>query len=153
MDTNVKGVFFLTQKLLPLLRKSASAEDPARVINVGSVDGIKTPAFDNFSYGPSKAAVHHLTRVLAAHLIKEKIIVNAIAPGPFPTWMLSAGVGFGGATEGEGVDWDAVGQGNPSGRVGTPEDIAGLAIFLSSRAGAYTVGEIITCDGGSVAAS
>lgn len=151
MDTNVKGVFFLTQKLLPLLRKSADADDPARVINIGSVDGIKTPAFENFSYGPSKAAVHHLTRVLAAHLIKEKIIVNAIAPGPFPTWMLSAGVGFGGETD--GVDWDSVGQGNPSGRVGTPEDIAGLAIFLSSRAGAYTVGEVITCDGGAVAAS
>jgi len=151
MDTNVKGVFFLTQKLLPLLRKSASPEDPARVINVGSVDGIKTPVFDNFSYGPSKAAVHHLTKVLAAHLIKEHIIVNAIAPGPFPTWMLSAGVGFGGETD--GVDWDSVGKGNPSGRVGTAEDIAGLAIFLSSRAGAYTVGEIITCDGGSVAVS
>jgi 2-deoxy-D-gluconate 3-dehydrogenase len=151
MDTNVKGVFFLTQKLLPLLRAAASHEDPARVINVGSVDGLKTPVFDNFSYGPSKAAVHHLTRVLAAHLIKENIIVNGIAPGPFPTWMLSAGVGFGGKVEGQ--DWDAVGKGNPRGRVGTPEDIAGLAIFLSSRAGAYTVGDVITCDGGAVASS
>lgn len=150
MDTNVKGVFFLTQQLLPLLRKSANADDPARVINVGSVDGIKTPAFDNFSYGPSKAAVHHLTRVLAAHLVKEHILVNAIAPGPFPTWMLSAGVGFGGETD---VDWSGVGEGNPRGRVGTPEDIAGTAIFLSSRAGAYTVGEVITCDGGAVACS
>ena len=98
-----------------------------------------------------KAAVHHLTRILAAHLIKEHIIVNAIAPGPFPTWMLSAGVGFGGAVEGDGVDWDRVGAGNPSGRVGAMEDIAGLAIFLSSRAGQYTVGETIACDGGSVA--
>jgi len=151
MDTNVKGIFFLTQKFLPLLRASAKKESPARVINVGSVDGIKTPAFDNFSYGASKAAVHHLTRQLASHLIKEQIIVNAIAPGPFPTWMLSAGVGFGGETE--GVDWDQVGKGNPSGRVGTMEDIAGLAIFLSSRAGSYTVGETITCDGGSVASS
>ena len=153
MDTNVKGVFFLTQKLLPLLRKSATHEDPARVINIGSVDGIKTPVFDNFPYGPSKAALHHLTRVLAAHLIKENIIVNAIAPGPFPTWMLSLGVGFGGEVEGEGVDWDAIGAQNPRGRVGTPEDIAGLAIFLSSRAGAYTVGETISCDGGAVASS
>lgn len=151
MDTNVKGVFFLTQKLLPLLKKSGTPEDPARVINVGSIDGIKTPAFDNFSYGPSKAAVHHLTKVLAAHLVKENIICNAIAPGPFPTWMLSTGVGFGGQTD--GVDWDAVGKGNPRGRVGTPEDIAGLAIFLASRASAFTVGEIITCDGGSVAVS
>ena len=99
MATNVKGIFFLTQQLLPLLRASATHEDPARVINIGSVDGIKTPIFDNFSYGPSKAAVHHLTRVLAAHLVKENIIVNAIAPGPFPSWMLSAGVGFGGKVE------------------------------------------------------
>ena len=85
MDTNVKGPFFLTQKLLPQLEAAASFEEPARVINVGSVDGIKTPVFDNFSYGPSKAAIHHMTRVLAAHLIKRNIIVNAIAPGPFPT--------------------------------------------------------------------
>jgi len=151
MDTNVKGVFFLTQKLLPLLRASATADDPARVINIGSVDGINTPIFDNFSYGPSKAAVHHLTRVMAAHLVKENIIVNAIAPGPFPTWMLSAGVGFGGKVEGQ--DWETVGKGNPRGRVGTMEDIAGVAIFLSSRAGAYTVGDTIICDGGAVASS
>lgn len=150
-DTNVKGIFFLTQECLPLLRASASAEDPARVINIGSVDGIKTPRFDNFSYGPSKAAVHHLTRQMAAHLVRDNIIVNAIAPGPFPSWMLSAGVGFGG--EVESADWESVGKGNPRGRVGTMEDIAGLAIFLSSRAGAFTVGETITCDGGSVAVS
>ena len=114
MNTNVKGIFFLTQQLLPLLRAAATHEDPARVINIGSVDGIKTPIFDNFSYGPSKAAVHHLTRVLAAHLVKENIIVNAIAPGPFPSWMLSAGVGFGGKVEGQ--DWESVGARNPRGR-------------------------------------
>lgn len=151
MDTNVKGIFFLTQKCLPLLKAAASQEDPARVINVGSIDGIKTAIFDNFSYGASKAAVHHLTRQLAAHMVKDNIIVNAIAPGPFPTWMLSTGVGFGGETE--GVDWDQVGKNNPRGRVGTMEDIAGLAIFLSSRAGAFTVGETITCDGGLIASS
>ncbi len=151
MDTNVKGMFFLTQKLLPLLRKAATHEDPARVINIGSIDGIKTPRFENFSYGPAKAAVHHLTRQMGAHLVKENIILNAIAPGPFPTWMLSTGVGYGGETE--GVDWDKVGKNNPRGRVGTAEDIAGLAIFLSSRAGAFTVGETITCDGGTVACS
>jgi len=151
MDTNVKGVFFLTQKLLGLLRKSASAEDPARVINVGSIDGIKTPVFETFSYGPSKAAVHHLTRVMAAHLVKENILVNAIAPGPFPTYMLSTGVG--GRGDVENTDWDTVGQGNPRGRVGTAEDIAGIAIFLSSRASAFTVGDVIVCDGGSVVSS
>ncbi len=149
-DTNVKGVFFLTQKLLPLLRASGSAEDPARVINIGSIDGIKNPIFETFSYGPSKAALHHLTRGLALHLTKENIIVNSIAPGPFPTWMLSTGVGGGGDTD---IDWSAVAKGNPRGRVGTPEDIAGLAIFLSSRAGAYVVGETITCDGGSAYAT
>ena len=151
MDTNVKGVFFLTQKLLPLLRKAASAEDPARVINVGSIDGVKVPVFDTFSYGPSKAAVHHLTRVLAAHLVKENILVNAIAPGPFPTYMLSTGVG--GRGDVANTDWEAVGKTNPRERVGTPEDVAGIAIFLCSRAGAYTVGDVILCDGGSVAAS
>ena len=150
MDTNVKGVFFLTQQLLPLLRSSGTAEDPSRVINIGSIDGIKTGLFDAFSYGPSKAALHHLTRVLAASLVKENIIVNAIAPGPFPTWMLSTGVGGGGDLD---INWSEVGNSNPRGRVGTPEDIAGLAIFLCSRAGAYTVGETITCDGGAVASS
>jgi len=150
MDTNVKGVFFLTQKLLPLLRQSGTAEDPARVVNVGSIDGIKNPVFETFSYGPSKAALHHLTRGLALHLTGQQIIVNAIAPGPFPTWMLSTGVGGGGDTD---IDWSLVGKSNPRGRVGTAEDIAGLAIFLCSRAGAYTVGEVITCDGGAAYAT
>jgi len=150
MDTNVKGVFFLTQKMLPLLEARADADDPSRVINIGSIDGIKTPTFETFSYGPSKAAVHHLTRNLAAHLTRRHILCNAIAPGPFPTWMLSTGVGAGGDVD---IDWSVLGEHNPRGRVGTPEDIAGLAIFLSSRAGAYTVGEVITCDGGLVACS
>lgn len=146
MDTNVKGVFFLTQRLLPMLEAGATADDPARVVNIGSIDGIRTSGFDNFSYGPSKAAVHALTRQLAARLVRRNIIVNAIAPGPFPTWMLSTGVGTGGDVE--GTDWAAVGRTNPRGRVGSPEDIAGLTIFLCSRAGAYTVGEVICCDGG-----
>ena len=148
MDTNVKGVFFLTQRLLPLLEAGATAEEPARVINIGSIDGIRTPSFDTVSYGPSKAAVHTLTSQLAGQLVKRNILVNAIAPGPFPTWMLSTGVGTGGDVE--GTDWDALGRTMPRGRVGTPEDIAGLAIFLASRAGAFTVGAVITCDGGIV---
>lgn len=146
MDTNVKGVFFLTQRLLPLLEAAATVDDPARVINVGSIDGIKNSRFEAFSYGPSKAAVHALTRLLALHLAPRNIVVNGIAPGPFPTWMLSTGVGGGGDVD--NTDWAAVGKGTPRGRVGTPEDIAGLAIFLSSRAGAFTVGEVISCDGG-----
>ncbi len=146
MDTNVKGVFFVTQKMLPLLEASASADDPSRVINIGSIDGLKTASFSTFSYGPSKAAVHSLTKLLASHLVRRNIIVNAIAPGPFPTWMLSTGVGGGGDVD--NTDWDSVARGNPRGRVGTPQDIAGLAIFLASRAGAFTVGEVISCDGG-----
>ena len=148
MDTNVKGVFFLIQQLMALLEANATVEDPSRIINIGSIDGIKSPMFETYSYGPSKAAVHALTRQLGGQLAPRNIIVNAIAPGPFPTWMLSTGVGTGGDVE--GTDWDAVGRDNPRGRVGTPEDIAGLAIFLSSRAGAFTVGDIVTCDGGVV---
>ena len=148
MDTNVKGVFFLIQQLLPLLEAGATAVDPSRIINIGSIDGIRSPAFETYSYGPSKAAVHALTRQLGGKLAPRHVIVNAIAPGPFPTWMLSTGVGTGGDVE--GTDWDALGRTNPRGRVGTPEDIAGLAIFLSSRAGAFTVGDVITCDGGIV---
>lgn len=146
MDTNVKGVFFLTQKLLPLLRAAGDAEDPARIINIGSIDGLGASPFNVFSYGASKAAVHHLTRFLATHLTREHINCNAIAPGPYPTWMLSTGVGYGGETD--DVDWSAVGESTPRGRVGSPEDIAGLSIFLCSRAGAYVVGEVITSDGG-----
>ena len=151
MDTNVKGVFFLTQRLLPLLEAGATPEDPSRVINIGSIDGLHSPAFETFSYGPSKAAVHALTRQLGGQLAPRHIIVNAIAPGPFPTWMLSTGVGTGGDVA--GTDWETLGRTNPRGRVGTPEDIAGLAIFLCSRAGAYTVGDVITCDGGIIATS
>jgi NAD(P)-dependent dehydrogenase (short-subunit alcohol dehydrogenase family) len=148
MDTNVKGVFFLTQRLLPLLEAGATQAEPSRVINIGSIDGIRTPSFDTVSYGISKAALHTLTSQLAARLVKRNIVMNAIAPGPFPTWMLSTGVGTGGDVE--GTDWEALGRTMPRGRVGTPEDIAGLAIFLASRAGAFTVGAVITCDGGIV---
>ena len=148
MDTNVKAVFFLTQKLMPLLRAAAAGPSPARVINIGSIDGLKNSSFDAWSYGASKAAVHHLTRFMASRLTGDRILCNAIAPGPYPTWMLSTGVGFGGKTD--CVDWDRVGQRNPSKRVGSAQDIAGLAIFLCSRAGEYVVGQVIASDGGIV---
>ena len=151
MDTNVKGVFFLTQKLLPLLREAARGPSPARVINIGSIDGLLNSSFEAWSYGASKAALHHLTRFMASRLTPERVLCNAIAPGPYPTWMLSTGVGFGGKTD--GVDWAGVGARNPSGRVGSPQDIAGLATFLSSRAGEYVVGQVIASDGGIVASA
>jgi len=146
MDTNVKGVFFLTQRLLPLLEAAGSADSPARVINIGSIDGIRPSVFDAISYGPSKAAVHMLTRQLAGALARRNICVNAIAPGPFPTWMLSTGVGGGGKVE--TTDWSAVAEVNPTGRIGTAQDIAGTALFLASRAGSFIVGQTIVCDGG-----
>ena len=144
MDLCVKSMFFLTQNLLPLLCKSANKEDPSRIINIGSIDGINNPEFKNFSYSAAKSAVHHMTRVLAAELVKKHINVNAIAPGPFPSKMLGSAVEF---------NYTELEQKNPRGRIGTPEDIAGLTIFLSSRAGAYTIGEVITCDGGLVASA
>ena len=141
MDLNVKSIFFLTQKMTPLLKLNATEEDPSRVVNIGSIDGLNVPMFPTFSYSSSKAAVHHLTRVLAAQLVKENILVNAIAPGPYPSAMLGAAVNS---------DYTEIEKRNPRKRVGSPEDIAGLAIFLCSRAGAYTVGETITSDGGIV---
>jgi 2-deoxy-D-gluconate 3-dehydrogenase len=146
MDTNVKGVFFLTQALLPLLEAAGAAGPPSRVINIGSIDGIRTPIFDNFSYGASKAAVHALTRQLAPPLARRGILVNAVAPGPFPTWMLSTGVGGGGDVE--STDWAPLAALNPSGRMGAAADIAGTVLFLTSRAGEFIVGQTIVCDGG-----
>lgn len=139
MDTNVKGVFFLTQYLLPLLEKAARPEDPARVINIGSIDGIKVPFIENYAYAPSKAAVHHLTHVLAVKLGARHITVNAIAPGPFESqmtkWLLENHKGH-------------IEDSCPLGRIGEPSDMAGAAIFLASRAGAYVNGVVLPVDGG-----
>ena len=144
MDLNVKSIFFMIQKFLDLLKKNTTSDNPARIINIGSIDGINTPYYENYSYSIAKSAVHKLTSVLAAKLIKDNIICNAIAPGPFPSKMLGSAVEH---------DYSVISKKNPSGRVGMPEDIAGLAIFLASRAGQYTVGETITCDGGLVASA
>ena len=139
MNINVKSPFFLTQALLPLLDKSASAEDPARVIMIGSVDGLNVNAMPTFSYGPSKAAVHHLARTLASHLASRNITVNAIAPGPFPSKMMAHTLeNFG----------DKIRQGVPLKRIGQAEDMAGTAIFLASKAASYITGVIIPVDGG-----
>ncbi|WP_340646712.1 SDR family oxidoreductase [Phenylobacterium sp.] len=140
VDLNTKSVFFLTQKLLPQLRAAATHDDPARVINIASVNGIEPPGLETYSYSTSKAGCIMLTRHLAKRLAPEHICVNAIAPGPFPSHMMAATLARAG---------DAIAKGNPRGRIGTPEDIAGVAIFLSSRASAYTTGTTVPCDGGS----
>jgi NAD(P)-dependent dehydrogenase (short-subunit alcohol dehydrogenase family) len=141
LNLNVKAVFSLTQRLLPQLRAAASAEDPARVINIGSIDGLVRSRSDNFSYVASKAGVHALTRKLASELAAEHITVNAIAPGPFPTKMTA------GLLSQPGAEQDVI-DGVPLGRLGTWEDMAGTAIFLASRAGAYLTGTIVPVDGG-----
>lgn len=144
MDINVKAPFFLTQALLPLLEASASPEDPARIINVGSIDGLNVNKLGTYSYGSSKAAIHHLTRTLASHLADRFIAVNAIAPGPFPSKM-TAGIqkAFG----------DEITRQVPLKRWGEPADMAGVAIYLASRAGAYVSGAVIPVDGGIVASA
>lgn len=139
LDLNVKGVFFLTRACTPLLEKAARADDPARVINVGSVDGIKTPSLDTWAYSSSKAAVHMLTRHLAKTLAPRKITVNAVAPGPFESQMMAATLeAFG----------EAIARTNPMGRIGQPDDMAGVAIYLASRASSYVTGAVIPVDGG-----
>lgn len=144
MDINVKGVFFLTQALLPLLEKSASQADPARIINIGSIDGLNVNQLPTFSYGPSKAAVHHLTRMLASHLADRFITANAIAPGPFPSKMMEHTLDTMG---------DQIRAGVPLKRVGEPADMAGAAIFLASRAGSYVDGVVLPVDGGIIASA
>ena len=141
MHTNVEGIFHLTVGLLPALRAAASAEDPARIINIGSVDGLRVPVMENYSYSAAKAAVHMLTRHLAKRLASEQITVNAIAPGPFESKMTSFMFS---SEEGRA----AIEQMVPLGRAGRPGDAAGVTLFLASRAGSYLTGTVIPLDGG-----
>jgi len=138
MDLNVKSVFFLTQKFAPLLRASASAEQPAKVVNIASIDGLHNPRIETYSYSASKAGVIHLTRRLAKRLAAENIRVNAIAPGAFASdmnvWARD--------------EPEQVATRIPVGRVGEPADIAGTAVYMCSRAGDYLVGITIPVDGG-----
>ena len=138
MDLNVKGLFNMTRFTRPLLEKAATEGDPSRVINISSIDGLIVPAFDNFAYSASKAAVNHLTTHLAAELAPT-ILVNAIAPGPFPSKMMEATLRENG---------DEIRGMTRMGRVGTPEDIAGAVIYLASRATTFVTGAVIPVDGG-----
>ncbi|WP_420409428.1 SDR family oxidoreductase [Hoeflea sp.] len=141
MSVNVAGLFTLTRELAPLLLASASDEDPARVINLGSVMGTQPLADGAYSYTASKAAVHHLTRTLAQELAPSRITVNAFAPGPFQSKMTA----FATARDDQ---VERVGAGVPLGRIGAAEDVAGATIYLCSRAGAYITGAILPIDGG-----
>jgi NAD(P)-dependent dehydrogenase (short-subunit alcohol dehydrogenase family) len=139
--TNVEGVFHLTVALLGALRAAADRDDPARVINIGSIDGLRVPSTENYSYSASKAALHMLTRHLAKRLASEHITVNAIAPGPFESKMMAFLL--------ENPDTRAAIESTiPLGRIGHPDDVAGLTLFLSSRAGAFLTGTVIPLDGG-----
>ena len=143
MDTNVKAVFFLIQKLIKMLESSGDNSDPSRIINVGSIDGVGIPRAETYSYPASKAAIHQLTRVLANRLAKRNINVNAIAPGPFQSNMMAHSL----KEYGEQIKKSV-----PRGRIGIPEDMAGTSIFLCSKASAYITGSIIPVDGGSLIA-
>ena len=140
MNLNVKGIFHVTKHFLPLLEAAGTEDDPARVINIGSIDGIRVPILENYAYSASKAGVHMLTRHLAHHLVDKHITVNAIAPGPFPSKMTKFMFDMG---------EDVVASQVPLKRAGRPDDMAGAAIYLSSRAGSYLTGAVIPVDGGS----
>ncbi|CAO0794092.1 unnamed protein product [Mucor circinelloides] len=144
MNLNVTRIFTLTQACLPLLRANATQDIPSRVINIGSINGEAPPGLETYAYSASKAAIHHLTRHLAGKMGREHILVNAIAPGSFPSKMMAATLKERG---------DAIISAVPIGRVGSPEDVAGTCIYLSSRAGQYTVGAVIVVDGGALVSS
>jgi NAD(P)-dependent dehydrogenase (short-subunit alcohol dehydrogenase family) len=140
MELNVKSPFFLTQKLHTLLTAAASQQQPAKVINIASVDGLRINPWETYSYQASKAALIHLTRRMAARLVKDHVYVTAIAPGAFPSSMNKA------ARDHE----ERSAAGIPNKRVGDKFDMGGSAVYLASRAGDYTVGETLTVDGGIV---
>jgi NAD(P)-dependent dehydrogenase (short-subunit alcohol dehydrogenase family) len=139
VDLNLKAPFFLTRAFLPLLEAAGTHDDPARVINVGSIDGLRVPTLPTYSYSASKAGLHHLTRVLARELGPRQITVNAVAPGPFESKMMAATLKASG---------DEIAARAPLRRIGRPDDMAGVAVYLASRAGAYVTGAVIPVDGG-----
>ncbi len=141
LNINVTGLFHLTRQLLPLLDAAATDQDPARVINLGSVMGTQPIADGAYSYTASKAAVHHLTKTLATEFAERRITVNAFAPGPFQSRMTAFATG-----SDEGAS--KVGQRVPLGRIGAPGDIGAATLFLCGRGGSYVTGAILPLDGG-----
>lgn len=141
MALNVSAVADLTKNLMPMLRKAGTAQDPARIVNLGSVVGTRAASNQAYSYGASKAAIHHLTKMLANEFGSMHITVNAIAPGPFPSRMMAHVIR-------DDARKKAMEARVPLHRVGEPEDIAGVLLMLCSRAGAYITGGIIPLDGG-----
>lgn len=141
LAVNVQGPFTLVRELLPLLQAGGSAEDPARVINIGSLAGTVVERIGAFSYAASKAAVHHLSRVLAAELADRHITVNVVVPGYFPTQMTAH-------IRKDDAELDKLVGRIPLARLGHADDIAGLCIFLCSRAGRYITGSQLYVDGG-----
>ncbi|WFD41900.1 hypothetical protein MPSI1_000537 [Malassezia psittaci] len=146
-DLNVKSQFYLTVALLPLLEKGKSNVRHASVLNIASVAAytpaasspLSGPGNGTYSYQPSKAASVHLTRMMAHELADKFVLVNALCPGVFPSRMTSWSLD---------QSRDVLEDVQPTGRLGTPEDIGGTVLFLTSRAGAHITGAAIPIDGG-----
>lgn len=138
LAVNVEAGFYLVRELLPLLKAASSEGDPARVLNMGSVGGHTTSDFAIYPYSASKAAVHHLTAHLARTLAPE-VTVNALAPGYFETRLTEMALKLYGP---------AITKGVPLRRIGEPDDLVGVSIFLASRAAAYLTGVVVPVDGG-----
>lgn len=139
MDLNVKSAFFLTQRVVKLLEAAGSKDNYSRVINIGSIEGIRTTHLEAYSYTASKAAINHLTRLMAKRLAPRHIAVNAIAPGYFPSKMTA---------DIEQHGEDGIADSAPMKRLGLPTDMAGIALYLSSKASGFVCGAVIPVDGG-----
>jgi NAD(P)-dependent dehydrogenase (short-subunit alcohol dehydrogenase family) len=139
LDLNLKSPFFLTRALLPMLRATATPDDPSRIINIGSIDGLRVTDLPTYSYSASKAALHQMTRVLAREFGPEHITVNAVAPGPFESRMMAKTLE---------TRLDYFENASPLGRIGRDDDMAGIAVYLAAPSGAYVTGAIIPVDGG-----
>jgi NAD(P)-dependent dehydrogenase (short-subunit alcohol dehydrogenase family) len=140
MNVNLKGPFFLVQQMLPLLKAAATKEQPAKIINIASVEGMRAGRMETYSYGASKSALIHLTEHLALQLAGRHITVNAVAPGPFATKMMAGTIAMAGEDNIAGMV--------PLGRLGQSEDLYAVALYLSSNASNYVTGQTLALGGG-----